>query len=141
MELLYPNMEKKKKIQHHELSSRSVPVTRINIYYVFVENPWHLLPTAYSDRTASEFSFQVSFLFTYFGNSFITVLIQVLTAASMKMTVFWDLAPCSLVEDYRRFRSACCFHHQGDRPDGATSQKTVILMLFISSSPMILSHL
>jgi hypothetical protein len=25
---------------------------------------------------------------------------QVLTAASMKMTVFWDVAPCSLVDVY-----------------------------------------
>jgi hypothetical protein len=29
-----------------------------------------------------------------------------------KMTVFWDAAPCSLVEVYRRFRGACCFHHE-----------------------------
>jgi hypothetical protein len=29
---------------------------------------------------------------------------QVLTAASMKVTSFWDIAPCSLVEVYRRFR-------------------------------------
>jgi hypothetical protein len=46
----------------------------------------------------------------------IRVRFQVLTAASMKMTVFWDIAPCSLVEVYRRFRGACCLHHQGDRP-------------------------
>jgi hypothetical protein len=31
---------------------------------------------------------------------------QVLTAASMKMTVFWDVALYSLVEVYRRFRGA-----------------------------------
>jgi hypothetical protein len=31
-----------------------------------------------------------------------------------KMTVFWDVAPCSLVEVYQRFRGAYCFHHQGD---------------------------
>jgi hypothetical protein len=28
------------------------------------------------------------------------------------MTVFWDVAPCSLVEVYRRFRGACYLHHQ-----------------------------
>jgi hypothetical protein len=33
---------------------------------------------------------------------------QVLAAASMKMAVFWVVAPCSLVEDYRRFRGVCC---------------------------------
>jgi hypothetical protein len=38
---------------------------------------------------------------------------QVLTVVSMKITVFWDVAPCSLVEVYRYFRGACCLHHQG----------------------------
>jgi hypothetical protein len=36
---------------------------------------------------------------------------QVLTADIMKITVLWDVAPCSLVEVYRRFRGACCPHH------------------------------
>jgi hypothetical protein len=31
-----------------------------------------------------------------------------------KMAVFWVVAPCSLVEVYRRFRGACCLQHQGD---------------------------
>jgi hypothetical protein len=31
---------------------------------------------------------------------------QVLTAASMKKTAFWNIAPCSLVEADRRFRGA-----------------------------------
>jgi len=38
---------------------------------------------------------------------------QVLTAASMKFRVFWDVAPCSHVEVDRRFRGAYCLHHQG----------------------------
>jgi hypothetical protein len=29
---------------------------------------------------------------------------EVLTAVSMKMAVFWVVAPCSLVEVYQRFR-------------------------------------
>jgi hypothetical protein len=40
------------------------------------------------------------------ANSVFLVRSQVLTAASMKMAVFWDAAPCSVVEDYRRFRGA-----------------------------------
>jgi hypothetical protein len=36
---------------------------------------------------------------------------EVLTA-SMKMTAFWDIVPCSLVEVDRRFRGAYCLHHQ-----------------------------
>jgi hypothetical protein len=38
---------------------------------------------------------------------------QVFTAARMKITVFWDLVPCSIVEIDRRFRGAYCFHHHG----------------------------
>jgi hypothetical protein len=49
---------------------------------------------------------------------------QVLTAAIMKMTAFWDIAPCSLIEGDRRFRGVYC-HHQGDRP---SFQKAVILI-------------
>jgi hypothetical protein len=37
---------------------------------------------------------------------------QVLTAASMKMTVLWNVASCTMVKV--RFRRACCLHHQGD---------------------------
>jgi hypothetical protein len=40
---------------------------------------------------------------------------QVLMAASMKMTVFWDIAPCCLAEI--------------DRLHGATSQKAVISLM------------
>jgi hypothetical protein len=29
----------------------------------------------------------------------------------LKTTVFWDVAPWSLVEVYRRFRGACCLYH------------------------------
>jgi hypothetical protein len=39
---------------------------------------------------------------------------ELLTAMSMKMAVFWVVAPCSLVEFYQRFRGPCCLHHQGD---------------------------
>jgi hypothetical protein len=29
-----------------------------------------------------------------------------------KMAVFWVVAPCSLVEYYRRFKDVCCVHYQ-----------------------------
>jgi hypothetical protein len=32
---------------------------------------------------------------------------------NMKMTAFWHIAACSLVEVGRRFMDAYCFHHQG----------------------------
>jgi hypothetical protein len=31
----------------------------------------------------------------------------------MKLTTFWDLQPCILVELYRRFKRAYFFYHQG----------------------------
>jgi hypothetical protein len=45
-----------------------------------------------------------------------------------KMTVFWVVAPCSLVEVYRRFRGSCFVHHQGDdlmMEAGGTSKTSV----------------
>jgi hypothetical protein len=39
---------------------------------------------------------------------------QVITTASTKMAVFWDVAPCSLLVVYRRFICTYCLHHQGD---------------------------
>jgi hypothetical protein len=36
----------------------------------------------------------------------------------MKMAVFWVVAPCSLVEVYRRFRGTCCLHHQAPNDGG-----------------------
>jgi hypothetical protein len=39
---------------------------------------------------------------------------QVLTVASTKMTAFWDIAPCSLVEVDRRFSVVYCGRHRGN---------------------------
>jgi hypothetical protein len=33
------------------------------------------------------------------------------------MTVFWDIAPCSLADIDRRFTGAYCLHHQGEGSD------------------------
>jgi hypothetical protein len=65
------------------------------------------------------------------------------TNSWLKMAVFLVVAPCSLVDVYRRFRDAYCLHHQGDgrqqaslkrrwtstRLHGATIQKTVFFIL------------
>jgi hypothetical protein len=42
----------------------------------------------------------------------------VLTAASMKTTVFWDVATCSLVEIYQHLGSNCRLHLQGTTHQG-----------------------
>jgi hypothetical protein len=33
----------------------------------------------------------------------------------MKTTAFWDVAPCSLIEIYQRFKCTYCHHLHGDR--------------------------
>jgi hypothetical protein len=38
---------------------------------------------------------------------------KILMASSMKMKVFWDIAPCSLAGVDRRFSRAYCVHNQG----------------------------
>jgi hypothetical protein len=63
-----------------------------------------------SERTVSLHSFQILLL-----TVIVPLRFYVLTGASMKVSVFWDVAPCILVV-YQRFRGVCCLHHQGDRP-------------------------
>jgi hypothetical protein len=55
---------------------------------------------------------------------------QVLKATSIKMAVFWDVAPCSLIDNGRRFRGTYCLHRRSvsTRLHEAT-QKTAIFLL------------
>jgi hypothetical protein len=49
---------------------------------------------------------------------------------SIKIAVLWNVAPCSLVAVYRRFRGARWLSYQGDiRLHGATIQNTAIFIL------------
>jgi hypothetical protein len=41
----------------------------------------------------------------------------------LMMNVFCVVAPCSVVEVYRRFRGACCLHHQGMRQQAALKRR------------------
>jgi hypothetical protein len=41
------------------------------------------------------------------------------------MAVFWDVAPCSLVEVCRRFRGTCCLHQQAIKEAASTSETSV----------------
>jgi hypothetical protein len=77
-------------------------------------------------------------LLLYFIPSFLTgnllvaiitclVRFQVLKTASIKMAVFWVLAPCSLVLAYRRFTGACCLHHQAINPEDSRVQQRASL--------------
>jgi hypothetical protein len=50
-----------------------------------------------------------------------------LTAANMKMAVFWVVTPCSLVEVYQRFRGTCYLRHQGDgMMEAASTSETLV---------------
>jgi hypothetical protein len=42
------------------------------------------------------------------------------------VTVFWDIAPCSLVEVDRRLRGAYFFHHQGLMMEAASTSETSV---------------
>jgi hypothetical protein len=50
---------------------------------------------------------------------------EVLTATSMEMAVFWDVAPCSLVDTGRRLREAYCLQHQGEDDKGSKLLRNV----------------
>jgi hypothetical protein len=41
------------------------------------------------------------------------VTFQFIRVVSVKMSAFWDRAPCSVIEADRRFRGVYCLHHQG----------------------------
>jgi hypothetical protein len=56
---------------------------------------------------------------------------QILTATSMNIAVFWNVATCILVDIYRRFRRSFCLRHQGEdhhHPDdgGSSSSETSV---------------
>jgi hypothetical protein len=59
----------------------------------------------------------------------------------LKKAVFWDVAPCSLVEVYRRFRGAYCLHYQGDEEAANTSETSVNLYQIIRHNDPEDSHL
>jgi hypothetical protein len=44
------------------------------------------------------------------------LIVQVFTTATTKIKAFWDIAS-RLTENYKRFRDAYFFHHQGDNDD------------------------
>jgi hypothetical protein len=47
---------------------------------------------------------------------------EVLTAVNMKITVFWDVIPCRLVNIYKYFGGTCCLHLQERRIRRADEQ-------------------
>jgi hypothetical protein len=57
-------------------------------------------------------------------------------AAGIKMTLFWVVAPCSLVEIGTRFRRACCLHLGYHRPDnGGIDISETSVNLYLAMGP------
>jgi hypothetical protein len=67
--------------------------------------------------------FPLNILFCRCRPMLVCLRFQVLTAASVKVAIFWDIAPSSLVEIDRRFRGAYCLHRQGDQACVGYKQK------------------
>jgi hypothetical protein len=61
------------------------------------------------------------------GNRRVLVRCEALTSASMTITVFWNVAPCSLIVIYGRFRYAYCLYHQDSVPDDGDSKNLWIV--------------
>jgi hypothetical protein len=51
---------------------------------------------------------------------------EVLAAVSTKIAVVWVVAPCSLVDVYRRFRGICCLHQIALMMEAARTSETFI---------------
>jgi hypothetical protein len=51
----------------------------------------------------------------FFEITFNIVRFEFLATVTSKITVFWDLTPCSLVDVYQNFAGTCCNHFQGER--------------------------
>jgi hypothetical protein len=60
---------------------------------------------------------------------------QILTAASMKFKVFWNVASCSRFEVDRRFRDAYCLNYQGDH-----RQSQILFPLYVQELKKILKN-
>jgi hypothetical protein len=58
----------------------------------------------------------------------VRVVIIMIRAASMKITTFWGIAPCYLVEVDRRLVGVYCLHHQGDSPDDGGTEHVCLLL-------------
>jgi hypothetical protein len=56
---------------------------------------------------------------------------QVPTATSIKMSVFWGIAPCGLRDIGHRLRGPYCLHHQGN---------DLIMEAVSSSEPLVIIY-
>jgi hypothetical protein len=117
---------------------------------------WNTLCYGDSDRTAihvKHFLFlglvyilKAKLIFAKFNNRkslervIYWVRFQVLMAAVIIVTVFWDVVPCSLAEVYWHFRGAYCLHHQGDSLDYQTMQHNTSEDIFMSFIHLYVHH-
>jgi hypothetical protein len=129
---------KPKILPTQELRQRATKYCRWEIMFIVwtvyaslsVTTPNPLIPLPFTSNGSRAHRF-ASTTVTFVSSS--PVLWRQKTILPTKMAVFWVVVPCSLVEVYRRFRGACCLHHQGDEtlPDYTepTTQKTAIFIV------------
>jgi hypothetical protein len=84
-----------------------------------------LIPPSYSLSPGASLSCPVSFVAT-------KTEIKLNPFQLLNMTVLWVVAPCYLIDVYRRLKGSCCLHHQGDHllialmmEAASTSEKSV----------------
>jgi hypothetical protein len=125
--ILFTRLRGRSKEYHQELSEYLVLSPKIESRTHKYHSEIHRIQHR---RYVSSSMFSVYFC-DRFGVYFNCVLYEVLKAASMKMTAFWDISSCSLVEVDRRSRGTNWINHQGalmiTRLDDAISQKAVSL--------------
>jgi hypothetical protein len=66
---------------------------------------------------------------------------EVLTAENMKIKVFWDVTPCTLIESYQRFGGICCrFWSWRQQESPKHCHLSTILRDVISQTSVIFTH-
>jgi hypothetical protein len=77
-----------------------------------IQNYWHKprLDSKWHKKATTTTGLSLHVQLHKHDDIFNLVRFQVLTAASMKMRVFWDIVPRSLVAEDRRFRGTYCLH-------------------------------
>jgi hypothetical protein len=118
----------------HEFNLFSQPLITINgTAMLNVSQCYHHSKDNENQLAAAEWkdlSFTLAIIFNALNISvfvrvlFNSVRFQVLMAANTKMTVCWDLAPCSLVAVYRRFGGAYCSHYQDGEKAARLTHRT-----------------
>jgi hypothetical protein len=107
-------------LEHKAVSLADIALIRVEILCCLARG---LNPSPPTFRAITLLRKPRSLFTSYLEKTLRRVRFHVLTAATMKVTAFWDVEPCSLFEVDRRFRGAYCFHQQGDCSEDGLPRK------------------